>query len=160
MWDVNFFLLSTRFDVEYLQYLIFGVSSQNTRPNKNCPTIKNLEWSKGETLRGNTPWEMIKATSSSCLCGNYEGLNALCRGVNDTCSTIDTIINEITSKTGINADSLHFNIALLEQTKDIISKPSTYDAILACLKPCLVSQNIKNANYKCIHGRSCNKCGF
>ena len=43
-------------------------------------------------LRDNAPWEMVKATSASCLCGDCEGMDALRRGAMGACAIIDNVL--------------------------------------------------------------------
>ena len=52
------------------------------------------------------------------------------------------------------------DIAILKQIKEIVKQPSKYDTIKACLQPCLGTKELEDANYACVNGSECSKCGF
>ena len=129
-----------------------GAKYLNEKMPNTCPRI----------LRDNSPWEMRRAHDSSCLCINCEGMNVLRRGVSAACTAIDTIIaNAIDSIDNNNDVSIISNdIFRLNEIREIISMPSKYDTIVSCLKPCLSTGELEDANERCINGKDCVRCGF
>ncbi|KAL7534418.1 hypothetical protein ACHAXR_005863 [Thalassiosira sp. AJA248-18] len=118
------------------------------RPH-TCPRI----------LRDYAPWEMRKADDSSCLCIECEGMNALSRGVTGACVVIDAITKRVESTNVINASTAR-DLNSLKDIRDIISMPSKYDKVVACLKSCLPTGRLEDAKYSCLNGRDCQMCGF
>ena len=125
-----------------------GYQSES-KPN-TCPKI----------VRNNAPWEMRKVTSSSYLCSGCEGMNALRRGVTEACAAIDAIEELVQSTKDTRDESVSRDLVSLMEIKEIISKPSKYDTIVACLQPCLSTNKLEDAEYACLHGQDCSKCGF
>eukprot|EP00984_Skeletonema_dohrnii_P017124 scaffold7728_cov75-Skeletonema_dohrnii-CCMP3373.AAC.2 len=113
------------------------------QPNK-CPML----------LYTHAPWEMVKARDVSCLCINCEGMNATMRGVSGATAAIDSIIERVGTSVGVETE-----VARLMKIRNIINTPSKYDMCVECLKPCLASDKLEDAEHKCIDG-TCDQCGF
>ena len=122
----------------------------NEKKPNTCPRI----------IRDNAPWEMRKATSSSCLCSGCEGMNACRRGVTGACAAIDDIAKIVQSTKDTSDESISRDLVRLIEIKEIISQPSKYDTIVACLQPCLSTNKLEDAKYSCLNGQDCSSCGF
>ena len=89
-------------------------------------------------------------------------MNELRRGGNSAC----TIIKNIAERVANNASSprasvVTHTLSQLDRISDIISKPSKYESIVACLHPCLSADSkLEQAKFSCICGSNCSRCGF
>ena len=82
------------------------------------------------------------------------------RGVAGACKAIDSIVNLVQTTKDTSDESTARDLVRLIEIKEIISKPSTYDTIVACLQPCLTTNRLEDAKHPCLHGQDCSKYGF
>ncbi len=106
----------------------------DNQPN-TCPML----------LRTHAPWEMVPAKDASCLCINCEGMNALLRGVGGATAAIDSLVERLGAATDCERE-----IARLMKIRNIINTQSKYDVCVECLKPCLTTGKLEDAEQKCL----------
>jgi len=98
-----------------------------------------------------------KAHDSGCCCIKCEGMNELRRGCNGAAAKLLDVIKRLHNSC-INFRTMTLQ---LEAMKEILCMSSKYDCIVACLAPCLGrSDKLEGANFECINGNECSKCGF
>lgn len=72
-----------------------------------------------QLLRTHAPWEMIKAKNVSCLCINWEGMNALLRGVPAATDAINRVVDRVETNTDVMTDVMEELIGLLLTIKEL-----------------------------------------
>ena len=109
-------------------------------------------------FRESTPLEMRKGKDVGCLCIKCEGFQGLLRGATEARSKLKNIIEQMKAH---DLDPTIANaIPLLRNIEDILSSPSKYDIIKACLYPCVQPDDkLECAKHSCIYS-NCDECGF
>ena len=123
--------------------------------NKNLPNTAPM------LFRTHARWEMRKALDSGCLCKACESFHLLRRGVLDACSEIGKIIDRVKFRGSVSEET-ESQLRVLKKIEDVLATPRKYDTVVKFLKPCLDSDKLESAKYKClISGESgCPICGF
>jgi hypothetical protein len=83
----------------------------------------------------------------------------LLRGSTAACTLIDDILHKAKAKVEAGDPATLRNVAQLREIKSILSSPSKYAAMVACMGPCLPTGNLEDAKYECLYGE-CHQCGF
>ena len=110
-------------------------------------------------FRENDPFQMKKAHDTGCCCIECEGMNELKRGSNGAAAKIEEVMKRLQSSVTRSANPAL--TSTLAKIRDIITKPSKYESIVACLHPCLPCDGkLERAKFECIKGRQCTECGF
>ena len=110
-------------------------------------------------FRENAPFQMKKAHDTGCCCIECEGMNELKRGSNGAAAKIEEILKRLQSSVTRSANPAL--TSTLAKIRYIITKPSKYESIVACLHPCLPCDGkLERAKFECIKGRQCTECGF
>ena len=166
-------------DTVKIRHLIWPTQYQEAQALHRTETMSEL-WSKFEkehadlygkykdpkkpktapkVFRENAPFEMVRAPTQSCLCINCEDVANVLRGSATACALIDDILDKAKAKIEAKDPETVKAAAQLRLIKKIISSPSKYDAMVACMGACLPTGKLEDAKYECLYG-NCEECGF
>jgi len=130
--------------------------TKRVRRNKTTCRKKTLPPGFEPTTSGHVA--DMSPTFPTKLCLNCEGMQALKRGCQVALKHLNLIL---VSKSNIKnaSESQLLDISKLRQNISIFGTDSKHKACVQCLKTCLDSEQLEDANAKCVFGE-CGHCGF